>query len=71
MYQTSYLVPAQDPAIPELVALNKVPDVFTQVLPGVRDVGVEQSSDCAKSMFEINARKNANIPVRAVAGDMV
>jgi hypothetical protein len=44
-YHTSYLVPAQDPVIPELVALNKVPEVFTQELPGVRDVGELQSSD--------------------------
>ena len=45
VYHTSYLVPAHEPVIPELVALNKVPDVLTQVLPGVRVVGVAQSSD--------------------------
>ena len=70
VYQTSYLVPAHEPAIPELVALNKVPDVFTQLVFGVSDVGVEQSSDCADEIFE-NKIKAINAVVVRVIGDMV
>lgn len=69
-YQTSYLVPAQDPAIPELVALNKVPDVFTQAVPGVREVGVEQSSDCPNEILENKIKAHNAVMVRVV-GDMV
>jgi len=73
VYHTSYLVPAQDPAIPELVALNKVPDVFTQVVLGVRDVGVAQSSNCAKEIVDNKIQMNTSVPVRAIVviGDMV
>jgi hypothetical protein len=71
VYHTSYLVPAQEPAIPELVALNKVPDVFTQVVPGVRDVGVEQSSDCAVKSFDKVIKQIVKMLVRAFLGSMV
>ena len=70
-YHTSYLVPAHDPVIPELVALNKVPDVFTQLVPGVRDDGVEQSSDCANEIFENKIKAINAVVVRAVSGSMV
>ena len=72
VYQTSYLVPAQEPAIPELVALNKVPDVLTQVVLGVSDVGVAQLSNCAKEIVDNKSKTNNSVPVRAVVvGDMV
>src|SRR6188474_1087561 len=72
VYHTSYLVPAQEPAIPELVALNKVPDVLTQVVLGVRDVGVAQLSNCAKEIVDNKIKANTSAPVRAVViGDMV
>jgi hypothetical protein len=45
VYHTSYLVLAHEPVIPELVALNRVPDVFIQVVAGVKRLGVKQSSD--------------------------
>ena len=66
VYHTSYLVPAHEPAIPELVALNKVLDVFTQVVLGVRDVGVEQSSNCANEIVDNKIKTKSNVPVRAV-----
>jgi hypothetical protein len=71
VYHTSYIVPAQEPAIPELVALNNVPDVFEQLVPGVRVVGVEQSSDCANKSFETIVKMNTNVVIRAVACNMV
>ena len=72
VYHTSYLVPAHEPVIPELVARYKVPDVFTQVVPGVNEVGVAQSSDCANKNFEPKMNRKNNMPVRAVViGDMV
>ena len=73
VYQTSYLVPAQDPVIPELVALNKEACVVTQVVFGVRDVGVEQLSNCAKEIVDNKIKANSTVPVRAVLviGDMV
>jgi hypothetical protein len=58
IYQTSYFVPAHEPAIAELVALNKVPDVFTQPVPGVSVVGNEQSSDCANKLKETKIKKS-------------
>ena len=71
-YQTSYFVPAHEPAMPELVALNRVPDVFTQVVAGVNGVGVAQSSDWATKNFEPKMNRKNNMPVRAVViGDMV
>jgi hypothetical protein len=69
VYHTSYLVPVHEPVIAELVALNKVPDVLTQEVPGVSVVGVAQSSDCASNNL-VN-RMNANDrTVRAVACGM-
>lgn len=72
VYHTSYLVPAQEPVIPELVALNRVPDVFTQVVAGVNEVGVAQSSDWANKILELRMNRKNSMPVRAVVvGDMV
>jgi hypothetical protein len=71
VYHTSYFVPAHDPAMPELVALYRVPDEFTQLVPGVRDVGVEQSSDCAHKNCETEIEINNRKAVRAVACCMV
>ena len=70
VYHTSYLVPAHEPTIPELVALNRVPDVFVQLVPGVRRLGVKQSSDCANEILENKIRAN-NAVVVLVIGDMV
>ena len=70
VYHTSYLVPAHEPAIPELVALNKVPGVFTQLVPGVREVGVKQSSDCANEVLENKIKAN-NAAAVLVIGSMV
>jgi hypothetical protein len=66
VYHTSYLVPVHEPAIPELVALYNVPDVLTQVVPGVRVVGVAQSSDCASNNLVSKTKAN-NRAVRAAA----
>lgn len=71
VYHTSYLVPAHEPAIPELVALNRVPDVVVQVALGVRRPGVKQSSDCAKELFENRIKAINATVVRAEIGDMV
>jgi hypothetical protein len=73
VYHTSYIVPAHDPAMPELVARYKVPVVFTQVVPGVRDVGVAQLSDCAINIFETIVKIKTSTPVRVVLviGSMV
>ena len=71
VYHTSYLVPAHDPAIPELVALNKVPVVFTQVVPGVSGEGELQSSDCANKNFDIVIKQIVKMLVRAFDSDMV
>ena len=72
VYHTSYLVPVQEPVIPELVALNRVPDVFAQVVAGVNDVGVAQSSDWANKILELRMNRKNSMPVRAVViGDMV
>ena len=73
VYQTSYFVPAHEPAMPELVALYNVLDVVTQLLFGVSEMGAEQSSDCcANENFEPIIKRNNNMPVRAVViGDMV
>jgi hypothetical protein len=73
VYQTSYFVPAHEPAMPELVALNNVLDVVTQLLFGVSEIGAEQSSDCcANENFEPIIKRNIKMPVRAVViGDMV
>jgi len=73
VYQTSYLIPAHDPAIPELVALNKEACVVMQVVFGVRDVGDAQSSNCAKEVADNKIKANSTVPVRAalVIGDMV
>ena len=71
VYHTSYLVPAHEPAIPELVALNKVPEVFVQVVPGVRRLGVKQSSDWANVVFENKVKAINATVVRVVVGDMV
>jgi len=70
VYHTSYLVPAHEPVIPELVALNKVPDVFTQVVPGVRVTGVAQSSDCCASNNLVSKMNTNDRRVRAVACGM-
>lgn len=71
VYHTSYLVPAQPPLIPELVALNRLPAVFTHVEPGVRDVGAAQSSDWADKNFEPRINNKNRMPVRAVViGDI-
>jgi len=68
VYHTSYLVPVHEPAIPELVALNKVLVVLTQVVPGVRVTGVAQSSDCVCASNNLVNRINANDrTVRAAA----
>ena len=69
VYHTSYLVPVHEPVIPELVALNKVPDVLTQVVPGVSVVGVAQSSDCASNNLASKTKANDRT-VRAVASGM-
>ena len=73
VYHTSYFVPAQEPVMAELVALNKVPVDAIQVLFGVIEMGAEQSSDCcANEDFEPIIKKNSSMPVRAVViGDMV
>lgn len=71
VYHTSYLVPVQDPVIPELVALNKVPYVFTQVDPGVSDEGELQSSDCANKNFDNVIKQIVKMLVRAFVSDMV
>jgi hypothetical protein len=71
VYHTSYLVPVHDPVIPELVALNRVPVVFTQVVPGVSDEGELQSSDCANKNFDIVIKQNVKMLVRAFFSDMV
>jgi hypothetical protein len=71
VYHTSYLVPAQDPAIPELVALNNVPGVFTHVVPGVSVEGKLQSSDCANKKFDNVIKQIAKMLVRAFVGDMI
>lgn len=71
VYHTSYLVPAHEPAMPELEALNSVPDVFVQVVPGVRRLGVKQSSDCAKEVFENKIKAMNATVVRVAIGDMV
>lgn len=71
VYHTSYLVPAQAPAIPELVALNNVPDTFVQVEFGVSEVGVLQSSDCAFNMFDKIIKQIVKMLVRALVSDMV
>ena len=67
VYHTSYLVPVHEPAIPELVALNNVLVVLTQVVPGVRVTGVAQSSDCCASNNLVNTMKANDRTVRAVA----
>jgi|SRR5688572_33039928 len=71
--QTSYLVPAHDPAIPELVALNKEACVVTQVVFGVRDVGFAQLSNWAKVIVDNKIKAKSSVPVRAVVvnGGMV
>jgi len=71
VYHTSYLVPAQAPVIPELVALYKVPDVFTQEEPGVRVEGELQSSDCAAISFDKVKKQIVKMLVRAFVSDMV
>lgn len=71
IYQTSYMVPAHEPAIPELVARYSVPEVLAQVVPGVKVVGAEQSSDCANEMVENKIRVNKPKVVRAVDDNMV
>ena len=71
VYHTSYLVPVHDPVIPELVALYKVPVVFTQVVPGVSDEGELQSSDCANKIFDIVIKQSVKMLVRAFVSDMV
>jgi hypothetical protein len=72
VYQTSYFVPAHEPAIPELVALYNVLDVVTQLLLGVSEMGAEQSSDCcANEIFENKITAINAVVVRAVSGSMV
>ena len=70
VYHTSYLVPVQDPFIPEIVALNKVPYVFTQVVPGVSAEGELQSSDCANKNFDNVIKQIVKMLVRAFVSDM-
>jgi hypothetical protein len=71
VYHTSYLIPAHEPVIAELVALNRVPDVFVQLVPGVRRLGVKQSSDWANETLENKIKAINATVVRAVVGSMV
>jgi hypothetical protein len=71
LYQTSYVTP-QELVMPELVAKYNVPVTgLLQLVAGVSADGLEQSSDCARMVFDTKIEITNKVVVRSAACNMV